>query len=170
MTVAIRRIQEHDWALAKALRLRALAEAPDAFAATLADEQAMDDGRWRARAQSNAEGRSTIGYLALCDGIEVGLAVGVRPASEPEIVELNALWVAPEVRARGAGSALVAAVCGWARELGVACVALEVTETSHAAKALYRKLGFEVVGELPAGCGRRRAPALRMHKRTQLPG
>lgn len=109
----MRRIREEDWALARALRLRALADDPDAFAATLAEERARSDEAWKARARSNAEGDVTAGFFALRDGVEVGMIVGVRTGQE---IELNALWVAPEARGAGAGRALVAAVGAWASE------------------------------------------------------
>ena len=81
---------------------------------------------------------------------------------EPATVELNALWVAPAARRQGAARALVLAVCDWARERGAKRVALEVTESSRAALALYRTLGFTDVSD--ATCGARGAAARRMEK------
>lgn len=161
MTLELRAIVERDWQLTRALRLRALAEDPDAFAATLADEEAFDDALWIARAKSNAEGVATSGVLAIVDGTPAGVAVGVRKG---DLVELNALWVAPEARGRRVGEALVEAVCAWARARGVGCVELEVALTSHAARTLYRKLGFDPTARPETTCGTRRAPALRMRR------
>ena len=45
----VRRLTEADWTLARELRLRALADAPDAFAATLAQEEGFPETRWRGR-------------------------------------------------------------------------------------------------------------------------
>ena len=162
MPGSVRRIRAEDWALARVLRLAALADAPDAFAATHAQELALPDAAWQARARSNAEGKATAGFFALEDGVECGLAVGVWQASAPATVELNGLWVAASARGKGAARALVEAVCAWARERHAQRVALEVTETSRAAIALYRALGFQDVAR--ASCGERRAPARRMHK------
>lgn len=161
MTIEIRTIEERDWRLARALRLRSLAEDPDAFASTLAAEDAFDDAIWITRARSNAEGVATTGVFAVVDGVEAGIAVGVRKA---DAVELNALWVAPEARGRCAGSALVEAVCTWARTRGVQAVELEVALTSHAAQALYRQLGFAPTANPETTCGTRQAPALRMRR------
>src|SRR5262245_60082487 len=113
--MSVRRIEEADWQLARELRLRALQDSPDAFAATYAEEHAMADASWQARARSNAAGLETVGFFALDAGREVGVAVGVRNASS---VALNAMWVAPEARRQGAARALVEAVAAWARELG----------------------------------------------------
>ena len=45
----------------------------------------------------------------------------------------------------GVGRALVAAVCGWAEELGRTRVTLSVLDGNPAAEALYRRCGFRVV-------------------------
>jgi ribosomal protein S18 acetylase RimI-like enzyme len=163
MTIELRAIEERDWRLTRALRLRALAEDPDAFASTLGEEAAFDEAIWIARAKSNGEGVATSGVLAMCDGVPVGVAVGVRKG---DLVELNALWVAPEARGQRAGQALVEAVCAWARAQGVECVELEVALTSHAAQSLYRKLGFEPTPCPETTCGARRTPALRMRRKA----
>jgi ribosomal protein S18 acetylase RimI-like enzyme len=163
MTVSVRRITGEDWALARALRLRALANAPDAFARTFDEELAMPDARWQERALANEQGLSSAGFFALHEDVECGLAVGVWCAGETPSVELNALWVAPEVRRGGAGRALIGAVCNWARERGAARVDLEVTETSLAALGLYQAQGFAAIPGL-RGCGERQVPAQRMQK------
>jgi GNAT superfamily N-acetyltransferase len=167
VSIRIRRIETVDWAVAKELRLRALADAPEAFAATLADEAAFDDTRWQERARSNAQAVDTVGFFALDAGAECGLAIGVRSSADVSIVELNALWVAPQVRRRGAAHALVQAVEGWARIVGAEQLALEVTGTSHAAIALYKRMGFIPTAGGGVSCGARQAPAQRMSKRVR---
>jgi ribosomal protein S18 acetylase RimI-like enzyme len=68
--VLVRQLAADDWAELRAARLAALAEAPYAFASTLAREEAYDDALWRSRAGS---GR-TFGAF---DGTAiVGLATG----------------------------------------------------------------------------------------------
>jgi len=47
--IAVRVLDESEWPLYRDVRLRALAESPDAFTATLADEAARDDQFWRDR-------------------------------------------------------------------------------------------------------------------------
>jgi hypothetical protein len=95
MAIVIRNIEERDWELARALRLRSLAEDPDAFASTLAQEAAFDDAIWIARAKPNAERVATFGVLAVVGGVAAGMAVGVR---KPDCVELNALKRAESTR------------------------------------------------------------------------
>jgi ribosomal protein S18 acetylase RimI-like enzyme len=153
-----------DWEIARQLRLTALADTPDAFAATLEEESAMPEACWKDRAQSNAEGRESVGFFAVDGGSECGLAIGIWVGGEPPTAQLNALWIAPGARRAGAGRVLVAAVADWARERGAARLVLEVTETSQAALALYRVLGFEVVRGPAPICGRRQASAIHMQR------
>ena len=67
---------------------------------------------------------------------------------EPPGLALGGMWVAPDVRGRGAGRALADAVVAWAGGRGFGGVVLWVTEGNKAAIALYEGLGF-------AGTGRR---------------
>ena len=163
----VRQIQPSDAAVARRLRLDSLADAPDAFAATMQEELALPDAQWEARVRSNAEGIATAGFIAIDDAGECGLVVGVWLPGEPPSVALNALWVAPRARRLGAARALVGAVEHWARARGATHVVLEVTETSHAARALYAGADYEPVTEPASTCGRRGAPAIKLHKRLR---
>jgi ribosomal protein S18 acetylase RimI-like enzyme len=125
----------------------------------------MTDAQWQAGAQSHSEGRSAVGFFALDEAVQCGLALGVWLGGEPPAVELNALWIAPQTRGRGAGRALVAAVVDWARQRGATQLVLNVTEASRAARGLYEQLGFQVFDESTVTCGQRRAPASRMQKK-----
>ena len=49
--VAVERVRAAEWRELRELRLRALADAPEAFASTLAREAAFPDDVWRQRAQ-----------------------------------------------------------------------------------------------------------------------
>lgn len=158
----IRSVSAADWELARCVRLAALADAPDAFAATLAEELAFPDAAWRERAAKNAEGTSSCGFLALREGVPCGMAVGVLEAGGQR-VELNAVWVAPNVRRLGLAGRLVNAVCSWARQRHARDVELEVTSESRAAIALYHSLGF-AQQDGQTHCGSRQALAIRMGK------
>ncbi|MET0384854.1 MAG: GNAT family N-acetyltransferase [Polyangiales bacterium] len=160
----IRQVQAEDWELAKCVRLAALADAPDAFASTLAEELQLTEADWRARAANNAAAETSACFLALREGVPCGMAVGVLRADD---AALNALWVAANVRRLGVGTSLTAAVSTWARERGAARISLEVTTSSAGAIALYRRLGF--VEASASSCGARRAPALHMQKPMQKP-
>jgi len=52
--ISVRRVRAGEWRALRALRLRALAEAPNAFGSTLARESAFPDDTWRERAAAAA--------------------------------------------------------------------------------------------------------------------
>jgi ribosomal protein S18 acetylase RimI-like enzyme len=60
---------------------------------------------------------------------------------------LHALEVRAEQRRKGAGQALVQAAANWAAAQGAARLSLVVTRQNVAARALYTRLGMEVVGQ-----------------------
>lgn len=137
--IGLRVLTADDWAIWRELRLAALAEAPYAFGARLADWQGHGDRaeRWRAR----LELPGSYNLVALIDGRPVGMASGV-PTSDAGVVELISMWVSPQARGRGVGDRLIEAVRRWAVEVGAREVRLAVTERNEPAEALYRRHGF----------------------------
>lgn len=156
----IRVLTPDDWTLWRELRLAALAEAPDAFGATLAEWQGDGDReeRWRARL-SIPGGRD---FVVLLEGRPVGMVSGV-PGGDASTVELISMWVSPEGRGRGVGDLLIDAVARWAGERGAGTLRLSVVETNAKAAALYERNGFVETGELgdlrPDGITRERVLA-----------
>jgi [ribosomal protein S18]-alanine N-acetyltransferase len=73
----------------------------------------------------------------------VGFAMALALGEEAEIVSLGVL---PDHRRRGIGSAILDAVCGEARLQGAERVVLEMASDNEAARHLYAKRGFTVVG------------------------
>ncbi|HET7121775.1 MAG TPA: GNAT family N-acetyltransferase [Solirubrobacterales bacterium] len=67
-----------------------------------------------------------------------------RPSvwTEKQEVYLQELYVAPPLRGRGIGQALLEAAIAISRERGAAWIELSTAVTDHAARALYAKLGF----------------------------
>ncbi|MGL6212185.1 MAG: GNAT family N-acetyltransferase [Paracoccaceae bacterium] len=59
---------------------------------------------------------------------------------------LDGICVAAEARSQGVGAALLNAIADEARQRGYEAVRLDVVEDNFRAKALYQRLGFEVVG------------------------
>jgi len=77
----IRRIQADEWHRLRALRLQGLADAPMAFASTLAREEAFPDDVWRQRATDGAAGVDSVTFIAEQDGRWIGLATGILGGS-----------------------------------------------------------------------------------------
>lgn len=141
----MRKLTAADWTQLRAARLSALAEAPYAFASTVAREQEFTDEAWRSRAGS---GRT---FGAWQGATIVGLATGLPPepataAEAAALWHLVGMWVAPACRGQGVADQLVEAVCDLARQSGAASLTLWVTEVNDRARAFYRRLGFAPTG------------------------
>lgn len=140
-------LEADDWRPWRAVRLAALADAPSAFGARLADWQDADEARWRARF-------ATVPFhvIALLDGRPVGQVAAAPSAATT--VELLSLWVAPEGRGRGVADALIEAVVRWARARAATRVVLNVVASNDAAQACYRRNQFvprpDLVADAPA--------------------
>jgi len=139
----VRQLSPQDWPLWRDLRLRALADAPDAFGETLAQAQARSDEGW-----SGFAARPDVAQLvAERAGAPVGMALAVIDAEDPARANLYAMWVAPEARGQGTGGALVDAALAWVRARAVLELSLRVTEGNAAARGLYLARGFRETGE-----------------------
>jgi putative acetyltransferase len=87
--------------------------------------------------------------VALTGGRVVG-DLGIKREEHPvlrHVAELG-MSVSQEWRGRGVGSALLAEAFRWASWAGVEKVSLTVYPDNEAARALYRKFGFEEEGRL----------------------
>jgi GNAT superfamily N-acetyltransferase len=146
----VRRIAEDDWLELRSLRLRALADCPDAFGSTLAEESAYREDDWRAWTRTAAV------FIAYRHGEPVGLAAGVE-GDDPRERRLVAAWVDPSHRRAGAASALLGAVERWARDRRATALSLWVTRSNQPARTLYLRRGFLPSGRTKALPGR---PAL----------
>lgn len=130
----------------RALRLRALRDAPDAFWVTAEEEEATPSAEWRRRLATTD--RAT--FVASRDGVDVGLVVGARHHEHERDAGLFGLWVAPDARGSGVATALVAAVVEWARAARYGSLRLEVADANEPAVRLYAGLGFVPTGGVGA--------------------
>ncbi|HEU4850138.1 MAG TPA: GNAT family N-acetyltransferase, partial [Terrimesophilobacter sp.] len=130
-----------DWRASRALRLRALAEAPDAFCSTLEREQAFDDQVWRDRLER------AFTFFAVEGETLVGTATGIPDPHEEGGREVVAMWVAPESRRQGVATALIRRLVDWAREEGASGIALWVAESNDRARLVYERCGFVLTGQ-----------------------
>jgi GNAT superfamily N-acetyltransferase len=144
-SLVIRNFEAHEWPLYREVRLRALADAPEAFCSTLASEQRRPDQDWAARLSAAAVSGQDLPLIAERAGAALGMLWAKVDASDPAVVNVFQVWVAPEARGLGVAAALLHAVVAWAREKGARAIALSVTCDSAAAR-LYRREGFVDVG------------------------
>jgi ribosomal protein S18 acetylase RimI-like enzyme len=142
--VNLRRVREGDAARLRDLRLRALREAPHAFATTFAEASARPAAYWETWARKPADEQVTI---VAVDGRRcVGMASGWLPDHTPGRAWVAQVWVDPAVRRAGLGLRLIEAVAEWARERGMVALELSVTTNNPAAAALYARAGFVETG------------------------
>jgi GNAT superfamily N-acetyltransferase len=153
VTVRLRRLRASEAARLRELRLRALADAPSAFAASLDAQGGLPLDSWTGWARAAAQGADTVIILAVDDDRWVGMIVGRLLADAGATAWLEALWVDPRARRRRLGQRLIEAVAEWARERGAVRLDLSVTEGNRPARALYAHAGFAPTGRrrpLPA--------------------
>ena len=138
-----------DWARMRALRLRALGDAPDAFYVTLAEEREKPDAYWRERLEK-PEVRTLCAELRGEGGAwrDVGLAVVAPTSDDPSVAGLYSVWVAPDARGHGVGAALVAAAFEHAKAAGARRVVLDVGVANGPARRLYERAGFRATGRV----------------------
>jgi GNAT superfamily N-acetyltransferase len=136
--VNVRRAAIGDEATLRELRLRALADAPEAFGSTYERELARTVDDWRRWLSPGAT------FILEEAGAACGLVACAQDASDASDVDLMAMWVAPSVRGRGAGDPLVGEVIAWARGHGARVVRLQVVQDNAPARRLYERHGFRV--------------------------
>ncbi|MDQ6715985.1 MAG: GNAT family N-acetyltransferase [Actinomycetota bacterium] len=135
--IVVRPLGETDWQDFKAIRLAALADSPDAFVASAAEEGEFTEEFWRERMR-----RSTR-LVAERDGEPVGvLAVGRGKGPSGTVAEIFGLWVHPDARGTGVATKLVEAGAAQARSEGHSHVAYWVGTENGRAVAFASGIGF----------------------------
>jgi len=129
-------LEADDWPTARAMRLRALADSPEAFLGDLSSESEHDEVHWRSELRLNAW------LLATLEGTPVAVAKLNLVPEHNDGTHLEALWVAPEIRHLGVGEVLVSAVESTAKTLGVNVLRLWVFADNRSAQTFYRHLGY----------------------------
>jgi ribosomal protein S18 acetylase RimI-like enzyme len=148
----VRQAGAADWEALRELRLRALADAPDAFASTLEEEAAFPEQVWRQRAEGGA---GSANFIACEDDAGIGMAAIFAVADTPGRMHLVGMWVHPQHRRRRVAQALVEEAVRWAAERRAIEVVLWVADHNIAARKLYERVGFQPTGErqpLPSNC------------------
>jgi GNAT superfamily N-acetyltransferase len=149
--VTIERLQPDAWERLRTIRLHGLAESPDAFGTTHAQDLARPLTDWRKRLEVPLERAAT--FVALAGELDVGVVTGRRSDDDATTAMLLGMWVKPEARRLGVGGVLVDTVIRWARGQGFQRVVLDVADGNLPAIALYQGRGFVpngITGTLPA--------------------
>ncbi len=136
----VRRLGADDWAAFREVRLRALADAPDSFASTLADAEARPETAWR-----DLLTRPGPRLLAFVGDRPVAMGGLTLPAHAPDAFVWG-MWVDPAWRGRGLAVRILEQLLAEARAIG-RDVVLDVTEGNQRARQLYESRGFTPTGE-----------------------
>ena len=143
----LRRIGKHEGARLRELRLRALRDAPHAFATTFEQAQARPPQHWEDFAVKSEVAETQVTLVVVDDARWLAMASCFLDDQEPHTAWLVQMWVEPESRGLGLGRRLVEAAADWARARGVTRLKTSVSEGNAAAEALYEAVGFRPTGE-----------------------
>ena len=143
----LRKLASHEVDLHRALRLRALHDAPDSFGETFAAAAAQPISYWEKLTRSVTEPGHQVMFLA-CDGEDVlGSAYGLLDCEHSDAGRVGGMWVEPAWRRRGVGQRLLNEVFIWAHGRGLKRLGLWAPAHSPAAMSLYSRAGFRGTGE-----------------------
>jgi len=138
--VEVRTLTADEWELFRDVRLRALADAPDAFGRTLAEVLDLSPDEWRTPILTPGP---TV--VVLEDDVPVAMGGVFAPVGDGRAMVWG-MWTAPEARGRGHGGRILRDLVAWCRQHGRTEVLLHVTEGNAAARGLYLAHGFEPTG------------------------
>jgi GNAT superfamily N-acetyltransferase len=138
----VRRGGVEDAAALREIRLKSLADTPEAYGSTFDEAAGWDDARWR-----DVAGR-WVYFLAEAGDDVVGMASGGLHDIYPGTWWLFAMYVTAARRGTGVAELLVDVVGEWARSQGAPELYLQVTDLVPRARAFYEKVGFRSNGEV----------------------
>lgn len=141
--IEIRPLRPDEWTLLRALRLRALHDAPDAFGPAFADVAREPDRYWQTGARRIAESEAQL-FVAEAGTSALGLVHAAADAAR--VGHLGAMWVAPEARGSGLARRMLRAALDALEAQGCERVELWVTGGNGAAVSLYEGFGFRFTG------------------------
>ncbi len=145
--VSVRAVRAGDEARLRALRLRALADSPEAFAATAEQEAQLPASHWAELTHQSEVADHLAIYVAVNGSDWLGMGAGRWHDRERGIAQLWGMWVDPSARGLRLGERLVADVRGWAAVHGARFLRLGVATRPGDATAFYERLGFVPTGE-----------------------
>lgn len=134
--ITVRTLSEDDWQDYRSVRLEALRESPEAFAATAEQEEAYDEAFWRERMVRSER------LVAERDGRAIGVvSIGTAKGSD-STAELFGLWVHPAARGSGVATRLVKDGAERARQRGKSHLVYWVGTENGRAVAFASGMGF----------------------------
>lgn len=145
----VRQLNEADGAAYRYPRLRALQEAPGAFAETYEETVGRDTTYYAQLLRTQEDGAHAVSLGAFVGGALIGVVTLLqqRATKTRHKALMVAMYVTPERRGQGIGRTLVEAVLQRAREMpGLEQVQTTVVTTNAPARHLYHSVGFAAYG------------------------
>lgn len=146
--IQVRPLRSDEWEAFQALRLRSIADMPEAIYPTYEEESGRGPEQVRARI---AETARQVVFGAYRNGELVGIA-GLRRAALVQVAHKGILWgvfVHPQQRGGGIARRLLQALFDHARSAGVRQIHLNVNVDNPRARSLYLSMGFDTYGREP---------------------
>jgi ribosomal protein S18 acetylase RimI-like enzyme len=147
--IQFRPLRHDEWEAFQTLRLRSIADMPEAIYPTHAEESSRSPEQVRARI---TETPHQVVFGAYQAGELIGIA-GLRREALEQVAHKGVLWgvfVHPDWRQGGIARRLLQALFAYARRAGVRQIHLNVNADNPRAAGLYRSMGFEVYGREPS--------------------
>ena len=143
----IRLLAPEDIAVFRKIRLESLRTNPSAFAGTAEDWEKLPDVEWRRRMTANPV------FVSFDDNDPVGIMGLLRQTARKMAHRawVIMVFVRPDHRRQGRAETMLKAVCDHARSIGLLQLELAVSADNHAAIRFYERVGFALVGRIPAG-------------------
>lgn len=144
--VKIVELKKGELVLVKELRLRALKDAPRAFAESFREAAQKDDAYWQHMVDALTPPNPQRMFIAQESEWKIGSVFALLDSNDRKCGRLGGMWVHSNYRRRGAGHALVRAVQDWAVRLDLQQIKLWVEDSAGGPKSFYTKLGFAETG------------------------
>lgn len=142
--ISIETLAQDEGARLREVRLRSLRDTPDAFGSTWEEVSQRPLASFSDQLKTM---KTLVAVMKTPEGSrDVGVVRGAPDNDGHNVRWLLSMWVAPEARRGGVGSALIEALIDWARDDGAEGLRLEVGAHNTGAIALYRKHGFRPTG------------------------
>jgi GNAT superfamily N-acetyltransferase len=134
--ISVFRLEADDWQIARDMRLSALTDSAAAFLGDESTERGYNENQWRRELERH------VWFVARLNGKAVGLAKLTRSPDQTDVMHLEAMWVAPDVRRRGVGETLASALEAKASSLGAQVLRLWVLTENRSAQDFCLRLGY----------------------------